>query len=196
MVFLITLGIFFALNVFDNSYRITKHVDGDTFYVKDKNCKQFKVRLIGVDCPESTIRKDFYGKEASEYIKELLPIGSIVRLEKDKGDKDKYDRLLRYVWLDDDRMVNSLLVEGGYARAKYYKPNGKYKNEFERLEKKARRNKLGMWSEEIEGKYVKSKHSEIYHFPHCVWAMKILNKIWFDDKKNLEGYKPCSICKP
>lgn len=128
---------------------VERVVDGDTIIVLLDNGDSERVRLIGVDTPESVHpdqnRNTYEGKVASEYTKKLLPKGTYVYLEKDISDRDQYNRLLRYVWLKEpssapDRqeiasyMVNAILVENGYAEAKEYQPDTKYASIFEILE--------------------------------------------------------------
>lgn len=140
--------------------RIVRVVDGDTAVVKIKNENQ-KVRFIGVDTPEyNPIRNisDPWGKEASEFTKNLLE-NKIVYLEKDVSETDKYNRLLRYIWLEppqdlcnptyeeiENLMINGILVRDGYARAKTYKPDTKYQYELKEIEKSAKNKKLAIWS--------------------------------------------------
>ncbi len=123
---------------------VRRVIDGDTFDLESGE----RVRLIGVDTPEYQPwknRVDFFGKEASEFTRKLLT-GKKVLLEKDADPKDNYGRTLAYVYLEDGRFVNLLLVEEGYARAKYYSPNGRHYLEFKRSQDKARRSKKGLWT--------------------------------------------------
>jgi micrococcal nuclease len=118
-------------------------IDGDTFQLASGE----RIRLLGIDTPEYQPwkgREDFYGKEASAYTKKLLS-GQKVSLESDIEAKDKYGRTLAYVYLSDGTFVNKLLVENGYAEAKYYKPNGLHRLELNEVEKKARSEQKGLW---------------------------------------------------
>ena len=80
------------------------------------------MRLIGIDTPESVAPDrpvECFGPEAKARTAELLPAGTVVRLERDVEARDRYDRLLAYVFrADDDVLVNLLLVEEGYAEAR------------------------------------------------------------------------------
>ena len=119
-------------------------IDGDTFVLLSGE----RVRLIGIDTPEYEPwknRVDFYGLEASNYSRKLLSDKKVV-LEFDVKDKDKYERTLAYVYLEDGEFVNRRLVEEGYARAKYYAPNGRYRVIFKEAEEKARLAKKGIWN--------------------------------------------------
>ena len=119
---------------------VSRVVDGDTFVAENDNNEQLKVRLIGVDTPE-TVKPNTpvqpYGKEASDYSKEKLT-NQDVYLEYDKEKEDRYGRVLAYVWLDKKTMFNEQLVKEGLAREKYFAPNGKYKNVFKEAESAAK----------------------------------------------------------
>ena len=131
-----------------NEYRVVRVVDGDTFVV-DFNGKDEKVRLIGVDTPESVhadeSKNTAEGLKVSEYTKSKLN-GKTVKLEFDVSERDKYGRLLAYVYLDGE-MYNKHLLEIGYAKIATYPPNVKYVEDFKTLQKEARENKVGLWSE-------------------------------------------------
>lgn len=106
-------------------------VDGDTVDVIVDG-REKRVRLAGIDAPESASHDEALnteeGTRATEYLRSLLPVGRVVYLQKDTSETDKYHRLVRYVWLDvpedphsDDevaaKMVNSIVVEAGFAQA-------------------------------------------------------------------------------
>lgn len=127
---------------------VDRVVDGDTFAAKKSNGEQIKVRLIGVDTPE-TVKPNTpvqpYGKEASNYSKQHLN-NKDVYLEYDKEKEDRYGRTLAYVWLDEKTMYNEELVKKGLAREKYFSPNGKYRSTFEKDEQQAKKDKVNLWS--------------------------------------------------
>lgn len=131
-------------------YRVKKVVDGDTFWIDDGSQKGIKVRLIGVDAPESrkTGNKDvaYFGRTSSDYLTKLIG-GKKVRLEYDVGRYDRYGRTLAYVWLEDGTFVNADLVRNGYANVMTVPPNVRYADTFLKLERKARNQKRGMWGE-------------------------------------------------
>lgn len=134
----------------DGPYKVQKVVDGDTFYIK-KDGKDVKVRLIGVDAPES-VAPSASGKEntkegeiAAAYLKELID-GKNVYLEYDLDDYDQYGRLLAYVYKSDQKtMVQRLLLSDGMATVVTYQPNVKYSDEFLELQRKARSESRGFW---------------------------------------------------
>lgn len=116
--------------------RVVEVIDGDTIVVEGG----YHVRYIGIDSPEVD---EFYYVEAKQMNMELLD-GKEVRLEKDITDKDKYGRLLRYVYVG-DVFVNAEMVRQGCAWAMVYPPDTKYLVYFEAMEKEARQLKQGFW---------------------------------------------------
>ncbi|MED0678713.1 thermonuclease family protein [Aneurinibacillus thermoaerophilus] len=131
--------------------KVIKVIDGDTFVVKINN-KEEKVRLIGVDTPETVHPSkpvQYYGPEASAYTKKRLE-GKTVTLEFDVQQRDKYGRLLAYVWLGNEKnkkaeMFNQTLVKEGYAQVATFPPNVKYTDSFVKLQKEAREAGKGLW---------------------------------------------------
>ena len=119
---------------------VARVVDGDTFVTDNR----VRIRLIGVDTPESTKRHDPYGREAAEFTRSRLS-GQEVRLEYDVDRTDKYGRTLAYVFLPDGVFFNALLVEEGYARIMTVPPNVKYAKKFLALERQARQEDRGLW---------------------------------------------------
>jgi len=125
---------------------VTRVIDGDTIEVNISGAI-YKVRYIGVDTPEmNDTRPEFrtLAQEATDFNKQLVE-GKTVRLKKDISETDRYNRLLRYVYVD-DTFVNAELVKYGLAWAKAYAPDTKYQGYFEELEAKAREAGLGIWT--------------------------------------------------
>lgn len=125
--------------------RVLRVVDGDTIVV-DLGGRRENVRYIGVDTPETVAPNrpvECFGREASAENKRLVD-GKTVRLERDVSDRDRYGRLLRYVYLD-DRMVNEELVRQGFATAVTYQPDVRENARFRQLERDARRENRGLW---------------------------------------------------
>jgi len=130
--------------------KITKVIDGDTVEVS-LDGKIEKVRLIGINTPETVDPRttiECFGIEASNKAKEILN-GKTVFLEADSSqdNRDKYQRLLRYVWLDDKTNFNKQMVSEGYAYEYTYGVPYKYQTEFKQVEKEARENKRGLWAD-------------------------------------------------
>lgn len=128
----------------------SKFVDGDTFWVKHPDGEEEKIRLIGINTPETRnsgrTKVEYYGKEASEYVRQFLT-GKKVRLEFDVQRYDRYQRTLAYVYLADGTFLNALLIKEGYAKVATYPPNVKYVDLFIDLEKKARAEEKGLWAD-------------------------------------------------
>lgn len=134
---------------------IYTHIDGDTVVVKLDNGIKERVRFIGINCPESTMKHEPYGKEASDYTKNNL-LGKTVYLERDISDRDIFGRLLRYIWLEIPKdisdneirckMFNAILLINGYAEQATYSPDVKYRSYFGKFEKEARGEREGIWS--------------------------------------------------
>lgn len=152
---LLVLGLAFdstPTNIDDlNKVYVIEVIDGDTIAVKDNGVRKL-VRLIGIDSPETnhpTKPVQCYGKEAKEKLTEVL-LNKEISMEVDISNVDRYDRLLRYIYLE-DQMINEQLVEEGYARAKTYEPDTKYQQKLQRAENVAKSEKVGLWSEDTCG---------------------------------------------
>lgn len=133
-------------------YVVSKVVDGDTIKVEIEG-RYETVRLIGIDTPETVDPRkpvECFGKEASIKISELLKDGKVaLELDNTQGDKDKYNRLLRYVFLADGTHINNALIKQGYAHEYTYNLPYKYQSEFKTAEKDARDNKRGLWADNV-----------------------------------------------
>ena len=128
-------------------YKVVKVIDGDTIAV-DAEGKKETVRLIGIDAPEIGAKKECFGKEAEESVKNILSDASI-ELEEDESqnDRDKYGRLLGYIILKDGSNFNKTLIREGLAKEYTYKTPYKYQKEFKNAETEARKAKKGLWSD-------------------------------------------------
>jgi endonuclease YncB( thermonuclease family) len=129
--------------------KVQRVVDGDTFVATVRSRRE-RIRVIGVDTPESVDpnRPDEpYGKEASSFAKHYLD-GETVRLAGDAEPRDRYGRMLAYVWLRDGTFWNALLAAEGYAQQLTIPPNVTYAPLFRRLVAEARRNDRGLWAQE------------------------------------------------
>jgi len=123
-----------------DTVRVTKVIDGDTIIVEGG----YRVRYIGIDTPETYPRLEEYGMEAWQANRQMVE-GKEVRLERDVSETDKYDRLLRYVYVD-DTFVNAELVKLGLAEVKAYPPDTKYQDYLEQLEAEAKLAGKGIWA--------------------------------------------------
>ncbi|MFH1533336.1 MAG: thermonuclease family protein [Nitrospirota bacterium] len=133
----------------EGTFEVVNVVDGDTLDVMIEGNK-VRIRLIGVDTPETVHPSkpvECFGQEASTFAKDTLS-GKIVRLEIDdsQGNVDKYGRILRYVFLENDVNFNKMLIEEGYAFEYTYNLPYKYQVEFIEAEKQAELNGMGLWA--------------------------------------------------
>ncbi|EKN68653.1 thermonuclease family protein [Schinkia azotoformans] len=187
---------------------VTNVVDGDTLDVMINN-KEERIRLLLVDTPETKHPSkpvQPFGPEASKFTKDTLE-GKEVTVELDVSERDKYGRLLAYIWID-GKMFNEMLLEKGLARVAYvYAPNTKYVDQFYEIQKKAQKQGIGIWSIEnyateegfIEEKAsikkepstptkngdcvikgnINSKGEKIYHTPSSRSYNQTKPEIWF-----------------
>lgn len=161
--------------------QVQRVVDGDTFVTNSGD----KVRLIGVNTPEVHGKVEAYGEEASKYSKEQLTDRKVYMFQ-DAGSTDKYGRLLRYVFIDQDPiMYNDRLMMEGLANTMTIAPNVMYADHFVELEQTARKQNKGLWADKssnsnsssststssagcskptIKGN-INSKNEKIYHVP-------------------------------
>ena len=126
--------------------RVERVVDGDTIVVRIDGRSE-RVRYIGVDTPESVkpgVRVQCFAKAAAAENRRLV-LGRSVRLEYDAEARDRYGRLLAYVWRD-DVLVNAELVRLGYGKPLEIAPNLAHAAELRRLAADARRAHRGLWS--------------------------------------------------
>lgn len=135
-----------------------------TFVVITEGKKQ-SIRLIGIDAPESRhnekSRRDAegagsnieslieQGKKSKEFLATLLIPGTTVRLEYDVRKKDKYGRLLCYVYLPEGRMLNELIVRSGFALASSYSPDIKYQDALQKAQHEAEQANAGLWGDTL-----------------------------------------------
>jgi len=131
-----------------STIQVIRIVDGDTFEVSIGGARE-KVRMLGIDTPESVDPRrpvQCFGKEATKKLKELIE-GKTIELVADitNDDRDKYDRLLRYVKRDDGLDVNAEMIKQGYAYA-YIKFPFERRAEYLRLQTAARSGGVGLWA--------------------------------------------------
>ncbi len=135
---------------------VQRVIDGDTFKLTNGE----RVRLIGVDTPEAKLNDKLkrdakrtkqdaktilaQGQKSKEFAKKILE-GKRVRLEFDIQPRDRYGRLLAYVYLENGTFVNAELLKQGYAQLMTIPPNVKYKDLFLKLQKEAREKQRGLW---------------------------------------------------
>jgi micrococcal nuclease len=212
-------------------YVVSRVIDGDTLLLNNGE----RVRLIGVDTPEVHVSKKLYkdaqrsqrdiktiqalGKRASAFTRGMAQ-GKRVRLEYDQanahlGHRDRYDRILAYVFLEDGTFLNAEIIRQGYGAAYTKYPFG-HMEEFRRYEREAREQERGLWAGEsltgakqTEGEtelerappssgqvtvYI-TKTGKKYHRGSCRYLSKSKIPISLEEAK-ARGYTPCSVCKP
>lgn len=124
-------------------------IDGDTIFVRrDGKEAEERVRLIGMDCEESALRDESLntekGREAAVFTRSLLPEGTVVYLQKDVSETDRYGRLLRYMWLElpedpldekelREKMLNAILLEQYMAEPMDVAPDLLYSDMFHKI---------------------------------------------------------------
>jgi micrococcal nuclease len=126
------------------SARVTRHTDGDTLWLSGVG----KVRLIGVDTPEVYGKAECFGREASAFVRRLLPLGARVEYTLGVERRDRYGRALAYVYTADGRFVNLLLVRRGYAQPLTIPPNDRFAGRFVGAARRARGRQVGLWARE------------------------------------------------
>lgn len=139
-------------NKTESLYPVVSVVDGDTLKVSINGATE-TIRLIGINTPETVDPRkpvECFGKEASNKAKSVLT-GKNVLIETDvsQGDRDKYGRLLAYVFLENGTNFNKMMISGGYAYEYTYNTPYKYQSEFKTAEADARNNKVGLWADGV-----------------------------------------------
>lgn len=128
---------------------VARIVDGDTVVLSDNRT----VRYLNIDTPETKkpgTPIQCFGPEASQMNKSLVE-GKKVVIKADKEFQDKYDRELRFIFLEGENVdnvensINARLVRMGFARASIYEPNSTYADVFYKLERQAKSENLGIW---------------------------------------------------
>lgn len=127
-------------------------VDGDTFDVEIEGVGKERIRPILVDTPEichqhspADCEPEPFGEEASDFTRDFL-LGETVYLEQDVSERDRYDRMLFYVYLEDGRMFQEVLLEEGLAEVAVFEPDIRYKDDFFDIQARAQEQSHGIWS--------------------------------------------------
>ncbi len=134
----------------EKTFTVVKVVDGDTIDINipDGNYANTRIRLLGVDTPETDKSPKgamYFGKEASEFSsKTALGQKVVVLMDKLSKPRDKYHRLLAHIKLADGRILNKELISNGCAYADTRFPHS-YLEKYVQLEKTARKEKKGLW---------------------------------------------------
>ncbi|MFT8321572.1 MAG: thermonuclease family protein [Bacillus sp. (in: firmicutes)] len=153
LLFVVLAGCSLAADTNDNkvAVKLDKAIDGDTISVMYKGEKE-NVRFLLVDTPETShprLGEQPYGKEAKAFTKKVVEDAETLELEFDIGqNRDKYGRLLAYVYADGE-MIQKQLLQKGLARVAYiYAPNTRYVDLFTDIQKEAQEKSVGIWQVE------------------------------------------------
>lgn len=136
----------------NTSVSVLRIIDGDTIEVNSNGVLE-KIRLIGVNTPETVDPRkkvECFGKEASRFVTDIL-VGTSVSLEADasQGERDRYGRLLRYVYLSDGSLLNKTIIAEGYGYEYTYNVPYRYMNEFKDAERTAQKLEKGLWAKGV-----------------------------------------------
>lgn len=171
-------------------YQLINVVDGDTIRINYNGSEEL-VRLLLIDCPEThhpILGEQPYGQDAKKYTKKLLSGQETVYLEFDKTNRDKYNRLLAYVYTKKGMSIQEELLKKGLARVAYvYEPNTKHVDWFNSIQKTAQKQSIGVWSvkgyvtnrgydKEVFGKKKIKNKEEIISDSKCVIKGNINSK--------------------
>jgi micrococcal nuclease len=126
---------------------VVRVIDGDTLVLHGMG----RVRLIGLDAPETWLRHDRFGAEATQALRRLTPPGSPVHTTGDVEPRDRYGRRLLYLWTSGGVFVNATLVRQGFARAMVIPPNTSHATVIHAAEETARRTRAGIWRADPAG---------------------------------------------
>lgn len=181
--------------------RVKSVYDGDTILL---NLGE-RVRYLGIDAPEighKGGKSEFMAMASKDYNLHLV-VEKRVRLEFDREERDAYDRLLAYVFLENGDMINALMVRQGLAWVMARRPNLKHFSLLLNAQRSAIEEGLGIWSREeaeSESRFLGSRESYRFHRSACAFAQQIRphNLVVFERRRDAfwEGFSPCKECRP
>ena len=181
--------------------RVTSVYDGDTILLNSGR----RVRYLGIDAPEIGHKGETneFMALASKAFNVSLVAEKRVKLEFDQEERDDYDRLLAYVYLENGDMINALMVKQGLAWVMAKRPNLKHFSFLLNAQRSAMEEGLSIWSrEELESDnhYIGSRESYRFHRSACAFAQQIRphNLVVFEKRRDAfwEGFSPCKRCRP
>lgn len=158
----------------------TKVIDGDTIEVSI-DWKNEKVRMIGIDAPETNQNEWCFWEESGNYLSSLIEWESVyIEIDQSQWERDKYQRLLGYVFLDREN-INNTMIEEGYAFEYTYDKPYKYQKTFQDNEKLASSKKLWIWNNEscYQEEEAEIQSSSSYYDPYDQSYLDM----WFDCSK-------------
>ena len=200
-VFLVLIAILSLAPIPSSWHRVKYVFDGDTILLQNRE----KVRYLGIDAPEidhEGEKSEFMALDARKFNMNSVA-GSPIRLEFDGKKRDRYGRLLAYVFLETGDMVNALLVRRGLAHVMFKKGNIRYEDHLLRCQRQAMKEKLGIWSRPCKGNekfYLGNRNSYRFHRPGCRFAARISSRNLVRFRSRIDaywqGYSPCRECRP
>jgi micrococcal nuclease len=169
---LLLLLLLIPLNI-NAKVTLNRCIDGDTAVFNIENKVQ-TVRFIAIDTPESTNKKEFYGKEASTYTCDKLTNSNDIVLELDANsdDYDRYNRMLAWIFVD-DILLQDDIIKNGYGKVAYIYGEYKYTNKLYDSQMYAKENKLGIWQDEVD--------NDIYYY--LILIVMILGSLLLSNKQ-------------
>lgn len=175
--------------------------DGDTILLSNGE----KVRYLGINAPEIDHeggKSEPLAHEARRFNMEILARHR-VRLETEIEKRDRYDRLLAHVFLEDGRLVSELMVLKGFAHVLRIQPNLKYWDRLLEAQRRAMKEGTGIWSVKVKEEpsgYIGNVGSFVFHRKSCSFAKQVSPKKakLFKNRKDAfyEGFSPCRRCRP
>jgi len=182
-------------------YKVKYVYDGDTVLLDSAE----KLRYLGINAPEidhKGEKSEFLAFAARDLNLDLVN-GARVRLEYGETKRDRYGRLLAYVFLENGNMANAIMVRKGLAHVLLTNQSLKYKGVLLDCQRKAIKEGLGIWSRHLKGKeknYLGNRRSYRFHRPSCPFGRRIKssNLVRFKSRRDAfwEGFSPCKHCKP
>lgn len=176
-------------------------IDGDTLILAGGQ----RVRLLGIDAPEMEKEDrpaEFLAHKSKAFLANLAQ-GKMVRLEYDQLRYDHYGRLLAYLFLPDNTLINAALLRQGLAHVYCHPPNVRYRETLLAAQTEAMDARRGLWQKALnqdEPYYLANRNTLRFHRPKCPMAKKIApanrRKITSIKEAYLEGFSPCRSCKP
>ena len=172
--------------------------DGDTIVLTNG----WRVRYIGINAPEidhENQKAQPYGYKARSFNKKLV-LSQKIGLEFDEERRDRYGRLLAYIFLEDGSFLNSRLLKNGLAYYLHRRPNVKYDKRLMKIQQEAMKFRKGLWHnwKEKQGWYIGNQNSRRFHLASCPLSQKIKwkNRMVFSAKWDAfyAGYAPAKNC--
>lgn len=180
-------------------HRVKYVYDGDTVQLENGQ----RLRYLGINAPEVRHgdRKAEHMADAARNLNRELVLNAKVSLEYDKRRKDRYGRLLAYVFLENGETVNNILIQKGLAHVMINDEDIKYRALLLASQRTAIENRIGIWRELLktdQNSYLGNRASHRFHKKTCRFSKEIKKIVWFKSRRDAywEGYSPCRQCNP